>query len=132
MPIVYSVLEDERLVITDWSGSVDDDEAVAAYERLYVEPSWKPGFDELADLRTCDLNGITTAGLKRIAEVATAAAGTVTSRVAAITDRELSYGLVRMYELLSAESPETVQIFHDPAEAAKWLGVAVEVVAPDA
>ena len=74
---------------------------------------------------------MTAAGLKRIAELATAAAGTVTSRAAVITDRELSYGLVRMYELLSAESPETVQIFHDPVEATKWLGVAVELVAPD-
>ena len=43
------------------------------------------------------------------------------ARIAYVVAGELGFGMTRMYENLAGVSPELNRIFHDHAEAERWL-----------
>ena len=85
---------------------------------------WSPAMYELVDLSEADLNSITGHGLAGLADAVAGIfedAGVSTSRTAVYSLRDMPFGLARIYEAYTHESPESVQVFRDRNEALRWL-----------
>ena len=44
-------------------------------------------------------------------------------KTAMIVSHDFPYGMSRMYEVFSSNTPEIVQVFRDPNKAIEWIGV---------
>jgi hypothetical protein len=121
--ITHDIRSDLNLVISTWRGDVDDDLMVEAYRRLYSSSEWKAGFDELVDLRLSGLAAVTAEGLWDVSRLVAERTGELERpfKTAALVSADLTFGMVRMYEMLSDGSPETVRVFREPREALQWL-----------
>ncbi len=123
MPIQHEILPERGAVISRFIAEIDDAEFVTGYRRLYADPMWRPGMDEIADLRDCRLVGLTAEGLEEVAMHLGAIleeAG-VESRSAILSPSILVVGMARMYELLVGSNPETVHVFEEVGPMLEWL-----------
>ncbi len=97
---------------------------------LQGDDAWEPGFDVLVDVREADVAKISGAGLRTVAEVI---AGYMRglegqSKTAILAPHNAMFGLGRMYEAYTSQSPETVQVFRDPQQALSWLGAPADLL----
>lgn len=131
-PITHTIHEDLQLLVCTWNGAVTDAEMLAGYRRAYADRRWAPGFNEVTDLRRAELRAVTVDGLRAVhvlvAESMTGFTGAFRTAVLAPTD--LTFGLSRMYELMSADSPESVRVCRDVDDAAAWVGIPAQVLLP--
>jgi hypothetical protein len=58
-----------------------------------------------------------------IREVARSTSYAEGSRRAFVASSDVQFGLSRMFQILSDESPAEVRVFRDLAEARRWLGL---------
>ena len=112
------------IVVSTWCGRVADAEILPSYQALYQDPEWKPGMSELVDLREADLSDVSGAGLRALVEMTASYLQDFggEAKTAAVASQDSVFGMGRMYEALSAESPEMAQMFRDAREALAWLG----------
>jgi len=112
-----------RIVVSRWTGGASDAELLDQYRTLYEDPDWQPGFAEIADLREADMSGVSSKGLAALAKMVEdyVKEAATEFKTAVIVARDVNYGLARVYESYSAQSPETVRVFRDPAEALSWV-----------
>lgn len=131
-PLSHTIHEDLRLLICTWSGVITDAEMLDGYRRAYADRRWTPGFNEVTDLRRADLSAVTSAGLRGVqALVSESTTGfTGAFRTAVLAPTDLTFGLSRMYELMAADSPESVRVCRDVDDAAAWVGIPVHVLSP--
>jgi hypothetical protein len=124
MAISHKVYTKHEIVFSSWVGTITDADILEAYKKLYEDERWKPGFNEIVDGRNAQPGGVTIDGLRQLEKlVERYTAGKCEGfRTAIIAPKDLSYGLGRLYEALSENSPESVRVFRDPGEALKWVG----------
>ena len=128
MPITHSILADRRVVVTRITGTIDNEEMLEAYRRLYSDPGWSPGFHEVADFRTANMREVTNDAVEQVGELSERMARGTPFKTAVIAPGDLPFGLARMYEALAAESPEEVRVFRDAARALAWLELEPELL----
>ncbi|MGI9627840.1 MAG: hypothetical protein ACR2QM_13470 [Longimicrobiales bacterium] len=128
--VAYDLRLQVGLLVTRFSGVVDDGQLVGVYTELVGHPEWRAGLDEFADLRGADLTAVSSEGLRRVAELSERlhSGADKVPRTAVLVDQDVNFGLGRMYEAFSAESPETLQLFRDLDAALEWLGVPPDVL----
>ena len=131
-PLTHTLHDDLNLLVCIWSGVITDAEMLDGYRRAYADRGWTPGFNEVTDLRRADLSAVTSDGLRGVqALVSESTTGfTGAFRTAVLAPTDLTFGLSRMYELMSADSPESVRVCRDVDEAAVWVGVPAKVLSP--
>lgn len=122
MAIAHKIYPDKRLVVSTWSGAFNDDVILPPYVALYQNPLWQPGFDEIVDMRGVDVRKVTSAGLRNFIN-ALGQYYTHSFRTAIVAPADLPYGLARVYQVFSAESPEEVMVFRSITKAVNWLGL---------
>jgi hypothetical protein len=122
--ISFRVQAEQGIVVTSWSGEITDEGLLDAYRSLFEDSDWTPKLWELLDVRAARLDGVTGEGLQDLAELVHENLGHRVEefRTAVVHSRPLSFGITRMYQVFSEESPETVKIFQDTREALEWLG----------
>ena len=103
---------------------------VSGYRALQEDDGWNPDFDVLVDIREADLKNVTSDGLKTLQRVI---AGQMQGlerqpKTAVLASHDAQFGLGRMYEAYTAESPENVQVFRDPQQALSWLGAPADLL----
>ena len=103
---------------------------MSGYRALQGDDAWEPGFDVLVDVREADLAKLSSDGLRTLAVVI---AGYMRglegkSKAAILAAHDAVFGLGRMYEAYTDESPETVQVFRDPQQALSWLGAPADLL----
>ena len=133
MKIRFMVNEEHRFALATWAGSLSDADVLAAYERLYGDERWQPGFDEIVDLRHAELSRITAEGLRALDTLVRDKTGDYCEsfKTAVVAPDDLEFGLARMYELLSEESPESVMVFRELDQALAWIGVDASLLKMD-
>jgi hypothetical protein len=131
-PLTHALHDDLRLLICTWSGVITDAEMLDGYRRAYADRRWRPGFNEVTDLRGADLRAITSDGLRGVqALVSESMTGfTGAFRTAVLAPTDLTFGLSRMYEAMAADSPESVRVCRDVHDAAAWVGIPATVLSP--
>ena len=124
MPITFSINHENGYSIAKFKGRISDDELLNAYKSFYTGEDWRPGLNELVDFSDADLKEITIEGIRNLAKLAEnvfKAHNIISVKTAVYAPKDFSFGLSRMYEAISFESPENVNVFRDILEAEMWL-----------
>ena len=125
MPISHQINEDLNVVISNLEGKITDSELLHSYKNLYENPSWKPGFSEIVDMRKADMSNVSPTGLKKLSDLVTSYTinAKIQFKTAIIAPDDLPFGLGRLYEAYSDESPESTSVFREIDKAFEWLGL---------
>ena len=119
MPADYQLDLSERLVRTRGWGVLTDAEVDELYRRLQRDPGFRPDFRQLCDLREVTEIATTVDMLRAIARRKIFAPGV---RRAFVVDRDIDYGLSRLFGAYSESEGAVIQVFRDWQEAVSWVG----------
>jgi hypothetical protein len=108
-------------VWTRFEGTVTTDEILANSAAMAENGDVDHARVELVDLTGVVSEDVDTAVLREIADNLKRA--TKIQRMAVLADRELHYGLARMFQAYASDSPVAVRVFRDRDEALAWLGL---------
>ena len=125
MPILHTINKELGVVLSSLAGDISDADLLSSYKELYESECWQPGFHEIVDLRNAQMGGVTSDGLRRVSSmVESFTKGKCEEfKTAFIAPDDLPFGIARMYEVLSSETPENVMVFRDLNKAFKWLEI---------
>ena len=125
MPVSFTIFEERGFFLSTWSGAITDSVLLSSYKQLFEDEKYKPGFHEIADLRKARFDNLTSEGFRNLSKMVDSyLAGKCESfKTAMIVSHDFPYGMSRMYEVFSSNTPETVQVFRDPNKAIEWIGV---------
>jgi hypothetical protein len=119
VPYAYDIHTDRHRVHTRRWGIVTEAELLEMYDQLRQDPRFDPEYDQLADLigvETVDIGGGT---LRRLARMQVFGGR---SRRAFVADRDVNYGLLRMFQAHSELNGQQIRVFRDLDRAEHWLG----------
>lgn len=130
MPIKSFVKPEHNLVIMVHEGVIPDDEFLAFYKSFFAGEEFVPSMNLLVDLREADSSARSSGVLRHFAEyVGTVITnGPARAKVAVVAQRDLSFGIARMYEAFSESVPWDFVVFRAIDAALAWLGVPDSVV----
>lgn len=123
MPVIFKINAESGYFIATWTGSITDAELLAAYKDFIGGEEWSSGLNELTDLSQASFDNITSSGLKALGEYAEKIylENETFVKTAAYCPSDLPFGMTRIYQSLSEDSPENVKIFRERHEAESWL-----------
>lgn len=113
--------DDQKIMLTTWSGTISDSDLLRFYMGVYNNSHWQPGFDEIIDLRDADLKEISDEALVNLSELATSCLKGAALKLAIIAPSDLSTSLARIYEAFTHVPNESTKVFHHLSEAIEWL-----------
>lgn len=121
----YSIHPELQLVVTHFDGVVDDQTFVPLYRRIFADPGYVLGTNELADLRRVSRLALSHEAMDdvRILTEHLYADSGRDFRTVIVAPTDLSFGLGRMYEMLSEDGPERVTVVRRIEEALDVLGL---------
>lgn len=121
MPGGYTIDIARRLVISRGWGAVSGDDLLWHARAVRADPRFEPGFSQLADLSGVTDLGARPAAMRLLAIENPFGAG---SRRAFVASSDVAFGMARMYELMTDQSPDESRVFRDLSVAIDWLGMA--------
>ena len=124
MPITFIVKNEKNYFISVWEGSISDDEVYESYKKFYTSNEWSKNLNELVDLSNANVENVTSQGLNRLAEYVKSHFNmhkVISSTTSVYSPNNLPFGMARIYEVLTSESPEELQVFRIEKEALDWL-----------
>ena len=127
MPIAYKIYGSHKLCYSVWTGNISPDEVLSFQRNMYQDSKWKPGFNEIVDVRNLVLESINMDDLFKLSKVA----GDYTHgknhpfKTAVVVDNLFIEGLAETYKaLLSApDTLEELKVFFQLKDAFDWLGI---------
>lgn len=124
MPLIFTVEEGSSYFVSRYIGEIVDGDLIPPWKEFLERPDWNPSLNELCDLSESDLSRVTPQGIQNFAMFSNhfyTSRGLEEVKVAVYAPKDLPFGLARMYESRSFESPEKLRIFRDLESAKKWL-----------
>ena len=85
---------------------------------------WHPGLNALVDLSNADLVETESDVIRRVAQYFEGVLrehGAKDIKTAVYAPEDFPFGIARVYEAMTAMSPQTVQVFRDMDKARRWL-----------
>ena len=132
MPFKWTVDAAQKLIYKKVWGVYDDDEAAASSTEIntIIEHSVEfERFDQIQDLRDVSDYQVTPKLMRRIAQEVTVRRGASALPevcVAYVVEKDLPYGLGRMYQAYSDEADSmTFRVYRSLEEVEQWLGVKI-------
>jgi hypothetical protein len=120
MPVDYRIDKENSVVFAIASGKVTAEEILTGRSHMADDPSFSPNMKQLIDMVGVIEVAFTTKDLRVAAACDPFGPG---SKRALVGDRDVTYGMARMYEALSDRPGVTAQVFRDIGEACEWLGI---------
>lgn len=97
-------------------------EIIKAVEALLAHPDFVDGMDTIFDYSRCDFSKVSAEDLKSIARFLVPHLSRFANRVNLVVERDLEYGLARMYGVYAEEiAPSERRIFRDIDTAREWF-----------
>jgi hypothetical protein len=121
MPGAYTVDLTRSLVLSRGWGVLTDRELLAHVRALTIDSRFAPHFRQFVDLRDVMDVQFTASTIREMVRLNPFGAGA--RRALVVTSDEL-FGMARMYQLMTDESPAELQIFRKADHALQWLGIA--------
>lgn len=121
MPGAYTVDLARSLVLSRGWGVLTDRELLAHVRALTIDSRFAPHFRQFVDLRDVMDVQFTASTIREMVRLNPFGAGA--RRALVVTNDEL-FGMARMYQLMTDESPAELQIFRKADHAPQWLGIA--------
>jgi hypothetical protein len=120
MPTSYEIDPTRSLVVSRAWGLLTDAEVGDHYRDLRADPGFNPAFRQLADLR--EVTGI-SASAATIDDVAHWRVFAPGARRAFVVATPVQFGMARMFGTYAEAVEQVVEVFWDPREAERWLGL---------
>ena len=120
MPASYTIDATRGLVLSNGSGILTGDEMRGHQERLKVDPDFRPDLNQLIDFTGVDQVTISPQEIPQLAYNNPFREG---SRRAIVVAQPFHYGLVRIFQAMTEAHGSEIEIFHEVAEARRWLGL---------
>lgn len=129
MPVTIEELDDGLGVLMHASGAVTEAELVSVLDTHLGAKGASDYRYSLTDLTAADAFDVTNRAIHRVAELCrTAAAAENRRMVAVVGDRDLVFGLARMWQVFARETGWTTEVFRSRDEAEAWLREKVEEI----
>ena len=128
MPAEHKIYVDQKLIITTWTGEVEDGaliKALSAYQQTIKSRPEHASFDEIVDLSEGSHFHLSISGIQRLVEIAaTADARGVKTKLAIVVNTPVAYSLARMYQVYRSFIPgasKVLRVFKTFDEAHDWI-----------
>jgi len=124
MPISFSVKKDEGYLICTYTGKITDQILLDSWKKFYESNDWIPGFNEISDVSRAEGLDVTSNGLRKLAEYAKIMHqkhNVESIKVAIFAPEKIQYGLSRIYDAMTYNSPENIRVFDNFQEAEHWI-----------
>ncbi len=121
MPFSKRFYEEQKILLTTWSGTIEDSDLIHFYMEVYNNGHWQPGYNEIIDLRDAMLDAVSDEALAQLSELAAGCLKGEALKLAIIAPSNLSSKLVRLYKAFTHVPNESTRVFHHMSEAQEWL-----------
>ena len=121
MPCGYTIDLAQSLVLSRGWGLVTDRELLAHVHALTADPRFARSFRQLVDLRDVTDVQVTASTIREMVKLNPFGAG---ARRAVVVTNDVVFGMARMYQILTDESPDELRIFRKVDDALQWLWIA--------
>lgn len=123
MPISYTIDPAARVATVAVTGEVAREAWTEAIRAMFADPAYAPGFGVLVDRRRA---AVPSADFVRhvvrfLSRYHREMAG---ARVAMLVGEAAGYGMARMLQILADQLPFELEVFTDPDEARRFVGLA--------
>jgi hypothetical protein len=113
--------EEINIAYIKLSGLLRKKVILSAFDLTVSDKRYKTGMGRLWDFRDADLSSLDTKTITEMAQYSLRfPPGINDVKVAFVTDRDLEYGLTRMFEM-SSKATTPIQVFREMDEAEKWM-----------
>jgi hypothetical protein len=120
VPATYRIDTEARIVYCRAWDVVTDGDVLATQAAMGTDPEFSKDFRQFFDLRDLVAMEITGAAMRKLASGNPFGRG---SRRAFVVDRNSMFGLVRMFQSLTDEGEDDLQVFWSLEEALAWLNL---------
>ena len=120
MPLSYQIDPQRQLIEVRASGRITLAELRAHFIAQTTDPLFCATYDAVVDYRSVS-EFLTPEELRRFAAALPEWLSRVPSRRALVADHDVVYGMFRMLEAFTSESPVTLRVFRRIEDARGWL-----------
>jgi len=122
LPISSQIDSSLGVVFSTFQGVVTPKDILAQVEMFENDPAFQPSFNHLIDTRGTTRFDVSFADMRG---VSSHSVFNEKSRRAVVAGNTEMRGAARVYQILREEQgrPDQVKVFHDMAEARRWLGL---------
>jgi hypothetical protein len=122
VPISYRIDPERNLVTTRAEGVVTDEDMVRYRSQLSSDVDFQAGMKILSDHRNVERHQITVEGIYRSMKVdETLEVKLKDCKQAIVTQSDLHFGMMRIYQMMMRDTFPKIEIFRDIAAAEAWL-----------
>ena len=118
MPESYRIDKSLRVVFTKGEGVLTGRDIATRLQKLREDPDFDSSYDELIDLLNVIEFAASPAEIRSVSEYDLF---DDKSRRAIVAEKDVSFGMARMYEALRDAKPDQIEVFRDMAKARRWL-----------
>lgn len=123
-PISFDIDITHRLRRAIFQGVITEPILFQTYTQLLSEPDYDPTLDDLVDMSLVERLEVSSRGIRQLVELfADPAAAPAANKLAIVSAKDHIFGMARMYEILSSNTLEQIQVFRNLKEAERWLGI---------
>ena len=123
-PIRFELDEKHGVRTAIFSGVITEQGLISAYTALVSDPAFDPAINDLVDLSAVTRLDVTSAGVRRVAQMFDPMNHLQTqNRLAIVAPRDELFGMARMYEILRSDAPEETRVFRTMEQARAFLGL---------
>ena len=125
--IAFSIDAPRHIRTAVYSGVITEELFLRTYEEMISAEDYDPTLNELVDLTRVQRLEVGSAGLNRFVSMLSQPGLQAESKVAIVAPAGGHiFGMARMYEFMSADALEQIQVFDDMNEAFEWLTSAMQ------
>ena len=124
MPITFSMNHDDGYLEIIYKGQISDSEVLSAYKSFFGSDNGILTSNGLTDLSEADLTNFSNDAIRELADYVIRLyknTGNTSLKIAIYAPELFPFGLSRMFQALSYETPQGVEIFKDREKAIQWL-----------
>ena len=124
MAITFSPNQQEGHYLNKLTGGVTDVELLNSYKNHYEDDKWIPSLNELVDLSEADMTKITSDGLRALSVYIKnlfVERGISDYHTSVYAPGNVQFGIARIYDAMTEDSPEIVRVFRQLSDATLWL-----------
>ena len=121
MPIHFTFDKEKNILYCVANGTLTPDEFYNKTLSMTQSSEYSADVRTLWDIRNLDFDIIDTDFQKKLIAIREAIPARGKTKIACVADSDLSFGLTRMYQILSSDLPQELMVFRDFAKAEQWL-----------
>ena len=127
MSYSYRIFPEQNLVFVVADGRVRGEEVIAESTRMFEDPAWRRGIDQLCDFRAVTGVAVTLDEMKRIMDLERRFDDRIgPGRLALVVGSELHETLCQLYAAMARlrRRPQQIRVFLSMDEALAWMDLA--------